>query len=307
MSPPESPFRYSHGPPPPPPAIPPPSAHYMTASSLPARHALHYHEPMASQNASPVSSSFAMASPPTLYPPGFSQQQSRPLMTPYHQSQPLQQPSHALPPPHAQRGFQHLHHQRHASQPHVPPHYEDRGAPSAFTPSERSLSERGSESTQASRMLPPPAPAAVTLTAEQHRSQLRSTPSPLASGSLAPFMSSLSMESPRSALRTAPSAEHNISPANRGVQLAEILNPMATAGSVSCSPEKLAAMPDSDAKSVDSQAGPLPSLGTVLANVQSDSPSADIPRDTCAPATPAPLGSSEAAATATAGDKWRPW
>ncbi|KAJ2725088.1 hypothetical protein H4S00_002132 [Coemansia sp. D1744] len=308
MSPPESPFRYSHGPPPPPPAIPPPTAHYMTASSLPLRHALHYHETIASQNASPVSGTFAMASPPTLYPLGFSQQQSRPPMAPYHQSRPLQQSSHALPPPqHAQRGFQHLHHQRHASQPHVPPYYEDRSAPSAFTSSERSLSERGSESTQTLRIMPPPAPAAVTLTAEQHRSQLRSTPSPLASGSLAPFMSSLSMESPRSALRTAPPAEHNISPANRGVQLAEILNPVAVVGSASSSPEKLAAVSDSEAKSVDSQSGPLPSLGAVLANVQSDSPSADTPRDTCAPATPAPLGSSEAAATATAGDKWRPW
>ncbi|KAJ2339101.1 hypothetical protein GGF43_006721 [Coemansia sp. RSA 2618] len=262
---------------------------------------------MASQNPSPVPGAFSMASPPTLYPPSFSQQQSRPPAAQHYQSRPLQQPAHAQPPSHAQHGFQHLHHQRHASQPHVPP-YEDRTALSAFTPTERSLSERGSEGTHPSRILPPPAPAAVTLTAEQHRAQMRSTPSPLASSSLAPCMSSLSMESPRSALRTMPPSER-ASPPNRGVQLAEILNPVAAAaaGSANDSSDKSTAASASEAKAVDSQAGPLPSLGTVLASVRSDSPSADVPRDTCAPAAPAALGTSEAAPTATAGDKWRPW
>ncbi|KAJ2315821.1 hypothetical protein IWW52_003967 [Coemansia sp. RSA 2704] len=309
MSPPESPFRYTHGPPPPPPAISTPPQHYMGASSLPSRHAMHYYE--ASQNPPPASGAHTMASPPTLYPPGIAHhhhhQQHYPphsLAASHRQSQPL----HTLPPPpHAQRGFpsQPLHHhQRHASQPHAM-HYEDRSAAlSAFTPSDRSLSERGSECTQTSRILPPPAPAAVTLTAEQHRAQVRSTPSPLASG-----MSSLSVESPRPALRAVAPADHE-QLASRGVQLAEILNPVAAAAgsAAASSSDKSAAASDSEAKPSDCQTGPLPSLGTVLANVQSGAGNADAPpKEGCASAVPVSLGSPEAAPAATAGDKWRPW
>ncbi|KAJ2296230.1 hypothetical protein IWW55_005174 [Coemansia sp. RSA 2706] len=171
-------------------------------------------------------------------------------------------------------------------------HYEDRSAAlSAFTPSDRSLSERGSECTQTSRILPPPAPAAVTLTAEQHRAQVRSTPSPLASG-----------------IAVAPADHEQL--ASRGVQLAEILNPVAAAAgsAAASSSDKSAAASDSEAKPSDCQTGPLPSLGTVLANVQSGAGNADAPpKEGCASAVPVSLGSPEAAPAATAGDKWRPW
>ncbi|KAJ2848746.1 hypothetical protein IWW36_003109 [Coemansia brasiliensis] len=322
VSPPESPFRYSHGPPPPPPAIPTPPAHYM-ASSMPARHTLNYHGQSASQNTSPISGTFTATSPPAPYG-GFFQRPSH-AQPASHQSQPLQPSVHMLPPPpHRQRGYQHLHHhQRHASHPHFM-RYEDQGAArSAFTPSDRSLSERGSENVQGSRMLlPPPSATATALAAEQHRTRVQMTPSPLAcsslrqSPSLAPCMSSLSMDSPRSALRTSPPSAQEQH--GRGVQLAEILNPVSAAataaqtggsGSGNGSPDKTATASDSEAKpSGSSQAGPLPSLGTVLANVQPGPGSGEASKDVCTPSpVPVSLSPSEAPSAAAANDKWRPW
>ncbi|KAJ2449677.1 Short stature homeobox protein 2 [Coemansia sp. RSA 2336] len=307
ISPPESPFRYSHGPPPPPPAIPTPPAHYM--ASMPARHTPNY-EQSASQNASPVSASFT-TSPPATYGSFF--QRPSHAQAASQQSQPLH--VNMLPPPSRQRGYQHLHHQRHASHPHFM-RYEDQGAArSAFTPSDRSLSERGSENAQGSRVLPPPPPPSATLAAE-HAARAQMTPSPLAcsslrqSPSLAPCMSSLSMDSPRSALRNAPASvqeQHG-----RGVQLAEILNPMSAAqagdsGSGSDSPDKTAAVSDSKAKpSESSQSGPLPSLGTVLANVQSGPGSGEASKEVCT-SSPVQVSLSPSEAPSAANDKWRPW
>ncbi|KAJ2628960.1 hypothetical protein H4R22_003596 [Coemansia sp. RSA 1290] len=304
ISPPESPFRYSHGPPPPPPAIPTPPVHYM--ASMPARHTSNY-EQSASQNTSPVSASFT-TSPPAPYGSFFQR--------PSHAQPASQQsqPSHAsmLPPPSRQRGYQHLHHQRHASHPHFMRYEEQGAARSAFTPSDRSLSERGSENSQGSRMLLPP--PSVTLAAE-HTARAQMTPSPLAcsslrqSPSLAPCMSSLTMDSPRSALRNAPASvqEHG-----RGVQLAEILNPVSAAqaggsGSANGSPDKTATASDSKAKpSGSSQSGPLPSLGTVLANVQSGPGSGEASKEVCTQS-PVPVSLSPSEAPSAANDKWRPW
>ncbi|KAJ2083251.1 hypothetical protein H4R24_000988 [Coemansia sp. RSA 988] len=334
MSPPDSPFRYTHGPPPPPPAIPAPSSQHMSASSMPARHALHHHEMahqsslLSSQASSPVAGTFMVASP-TLYPHAFSQQphpsrqqHSHPYRSqPQHNSQQL-----SLPPPphtHTPRGLQNLHHQRHASQPHTL-YYESKNVmASERMPDDRiPMVRNGPEGTQPARG-PPRVP--LSFMAEQHRARLRSTPSPLSlslnqySASLAPSMSSLSVDSSVVPLRVAtPDNPTN----NRGVQLAEILNPILPVAA----PATTTATDDSvripviatdttnsgggpgigvSSRSADNQLGPLPSLGTVLANVQSTTSSTNVPKDTCPPATSSTV--LESSATTAADEKWRPW
>ncbi|KAJ2809009.1 hypothetical protein H4R20_000432 [Coemansia guatemalensis] len=333
MSPPDSPFRYTHGPPPPPPAIPAPSPQHMSASSVPARHALYYHDmmhqsgPLSSQTSSPVASTFMVASPPTLYSHTFSQQQqhmsgqqhSHPYRSqPQHSSQPLA----LLPPPHARtpRAMQNLHHQRHASQPHTL-HYESKSilAPERMSDDRSTMVRSGPEGMQSARA---PPHAALSLMAEQHRARLRSTPSPLSSSlnqysaSLAPSMSSLSVDSPAAPLSN---ATQDNSTNNRGVQLAEILNPISPAAALATTraaddrdrmPVITTDTDDSGAgasnRSADNQLGPLPSLGTVLANVQSASSSASAPKETCTP-TSTTTTALEPSATTVADEKWRPW
>ncbi|KAJ2602942.1 hypothetical protein GGF40_000386 [Coemansia sp. RSA 1286] len=132
QSPPESPFRYTHGPPPAPPAVQPPSHHhnYPTASASSAGGAA------PGPNAPPASGAYSMLTPPALYPHVFSQQhhhqQQQPLPTgspslhptnmptPYSQQQ-LPASSHlpkSMHPPSTPRHANYYQqHQRHCSQP----------------------------------------------------------------------------------------------------------------------------------------------------------------------------------------------
>ncbi|PIA19349.1 hypothetical protein COEREDRAFT_79282 [Coemansia reversa NRRL 1564] len=332
MSPPDSPFRYTHGPPPPPPAIPAPSLQHMSASLVSARHALHHNDmahqsgTLPSQTSSPVAGTFVVASPVMLHSQTFSQQPHMPGQRhshpyhsqPQHGSQPLTLPpsSHAYTP----RALQNPHHQRHASQPHTL-HYERKNmsVPDRISDDRSSMTRKGPEVMQPARM---PPRAALSFMAEQHRARLRSTPSPLSSplnqysASLAPSMSSLSVDSLAAPLRiTGP----DNSVGNRGVQLAEILNPIlpvaapATTRANDDSEGMHVVMADTvnntarvSSGSTDNQLGPLPSLGTVLANVQSTASSANTPKDSCAPAPSSSAVLEVSAATAT-DEKWRPW
>ncbi|KAJ1771538.1 hypothetical protein LPJ74_002226 [Coemansia sp. RSA 1843] len=164
-SPPESPFRYSHGIPPAPPAIPPAIPHYghsasVTGSaSLPARYALlQHHDPAAasgmgtvlhSRNSSPVPAAYSMLTPPALYSQSFSQQQQHLSASYSHQHY-----SSQSMPPHQQAqsqaplnsAHQHVHHQRHASQPHHLYHSQ----PHISTAATSAVSTKASEATTGS-------------------------------------------------------------------------------------------------------------------------------------------------------------
>ncbi|KAJ2317124.1 hypothetical protein GGI00_006843, partial [Coemansia sp. RSA 2681] len=125
-SPPESPFRYTHGPPPAPPAIPPPTSGYaISPSNAPPRQTLYYHESAVAsgasslQTTSPVSGMYTMLTPPALYPHAFSQhspQRPQPIQPQPIQPQPIQ--PHTAPPHSA--SYSHPHHLPHhhlSSQP----------------------------------------------------------------------------------------------------------------------------------------------------------------------------------------------
>ncbi|KAJ2085166.1 hypothetical protein GGI09_006962 [Coemansia sp. S100] len=93
-------------------------------------------------------------------------------------------------------------------------------------------------------------------------------------------------------------------PAGRRARLADILNPITsavTSGEVSGT--KGAPDDRDQQRGVGSQLGPLPSLGVVLANVQSAEETrsdAELPE--------APLDAASSTSTSTAAvDKWRPW
>ncbi|KAJ2263668.1 hypothetical protein GGI01_000547 [Coemansia sp. RSA 376] len=365
-SPPESPFRYTHGPPPAPPAIPPPTSGYAISSSNAPRQTLYYQESAVAsgasslQTTSPVSGVYTMLTPPALYPHSFSQQppqrqhhiqpRAAPLHSvsyphphhlPHHLS--LQPPS--LPPmqppssqPRTPRHPQHhLHHQRHLSQPHAL-HYTPARTPSSLVPSslqkhadqnpyyspslqgrDALASEKGSETGYSQQILPHtplpsdgaqyliPSPSTPTFAAEQLAQQ--QSPSPLTprrrfpSPPLSSSMHSLSMApvSGPSGLSSQTLREH---PAGRRARLADILNPITsavTSGEVSGT--KGAPDDRDQQRGVGSQLGPLPSLGVVLANVQSAEETrsdAELPE--------APLDAASSTSTSTAAvDKWRPW
>ncbi|KAJ2743147.1 hypothetical protein GGI20_003975 [Coemansia sp. BCRC 34301] len=351
-SPPESPFRYTHGPPPAPPAIPPPTSEYATLSSnAPPRQTLYYHEPTGAgrtsslRTASPVSGAYTMLTPPALYPQAFSQhspqqlQSIQPHTAPLHSASYHPHPHHHLPlqppplppmqpPPSLQRTPRHpqhhLHHQRHLSQPHAL-HYTPARTPSLLAPSssqkpagqqpycapnrqdgERFASEKGADVGHSQHMLPRtplpsetahyviPSPSTPTSASEQPLSPLaprRRLPSP-------PLLSSMHSLSVTPApgppgLSSQTVREH---PASRRARLVDILNPISATGS--------AGTPAGSIKGAsDSQLGPLPSLGAVLANVQSleDAGSGASPAEAAIDA------ASPAPASTAAADKWRPW
>ncbi|KAJ2854838.1 hypothetical protein J3B02_002478 [Coemansia erecta] len=143
QSPPESPFRYTHGPPPAPPAVQPPSHQH----GYPAAWASTSASMSLTGGAAPgpnvptAPGAYSMLTPPALYPHAFSQQQQspstgssslHPTNSPYsqyqHQHQHQQPPTSShmpkpmLPPNTPRHPHYHLHHQRHSSQPHTAEH-----------------------------------------------------------------------------------------------------------------------------------------------------------------------------------------
>ncbi|KAJ2060900.1 hypothetical protein GGI17_003425 [Coemansia sp. S146] len=217
-SPPESPFRYTHGPPPAPPAIPPPTSDQRPYYSP----SLHGGDVLASEKGSEA---------------GYSQ--------------------HILP--------------------HTP------------LPSD------------AAQYLIP-SPSTPTFAAEQLAQQ--QSPSPLTprrrlpSPPLSSSMHSLSMApvSGPSGLSSQTLREH---PASRRARLVDILNPITSAvASSEASGMKGTSDNRDQQRDTGSQLGPLPSLGVVLANVQSA-------EDT---SSEAPFDAASSTSTSTAAvDKWRPW
>ncbi|KAJ1829722.1 hypothetical protein LPJ56_000034 [Coemansia sp. RSA 2599] len=356
-SPPESPFRYAHGPPPAPPAVQPPLHHHGYPATLTSSTGGAAPGP----SAPTVSGAYSMLTPPALYPPVFSQQQQQqqPLSTgspslqpasssySQHQHQHQQPPasSHlpkSMHPPNTPRHpHYHLQHHRHSSQPHNAEHLNPQSSISAHAPYASSSLQKGSaapriaEATSGRRQAPRmpmsqpyasslnvhhniPSPATPMSHADQLRHQ--QTPSPLASRQqnfTPPLLSSMSTLTMASSAATAadPATAASMTPqtlreqqANRRPQLVNILNPIGTVqsgdtkdngsgkdGSSSC-------ILDSKNHSGigSSQMGPLPSLGSVLANVQSESRSDS-------PAAPPVSAANEATAAATAAEKWRPW
>ncbi|KAJ2690171.1 60S ribosomal protein L43 [Coemansia spiralis] len=290
-SPPESPFRYTHGPPPAPPAIPPPTSGYAVSSSNAPRQTLYYQESAVAsgapslQTTSPVSGAYAMLTPPALYPHSFSQQ---PPQRP-HPIQPRAAPPHSASYPHPHHlphhlslhPQHHLHHQRHLSQPHAL-HYTPARTPSSLAPasSQKSTgqqpyyspslqsgdalaSEKGSDAAQC--LIPSP----TTPTFVPDQQALQQSLSPLSprrrfpSPPLSSSMHSLSM-TPGSGPSSLASQTLRKHPASRRARLVDILNPI-TSATASGEASAVKGAPDNK-----DQLGPLPSLGAVLANVQSD-------------------------------------
>ncbi|KAJ2856050.1 hypothetical protein GGI22_003930 [Coemansia erecta] len=359
-SPPESPFRYSHGMPPAPPAIPPAMPHYghsamvaapPAASTLPARHALlQQHDPAVSsgmstmahsQNSSPVPASYSMLTPPALYSQSFSQQQQQQhslsaLHSRQHyssQSLPLHQQAQPQAP--LNMAHQHMHHQRHASQPHAL-HLSPRRL---ATPNrEAHTSEKDVAAKRALRLPPPlhtsphghahfgehniPSPATPTFVSEMHGAQ--QPPSPFGPRSRYPSpplstpMASLSMTGQGLAIDPSPSSEAREHPANGRARLADILNPIASSD---VPPLLSSSSPSASANARSEQSGPLPSLGSLLAIVKQETSGPSAGGDAAQNALPQSCPSSSAVsssipateATSVANEptseseKWRPW
>ncbi|KAJ1799321.1 hypothetical protein LPJ59_001914 [Coemansia sp. RSA 2399] len=358
-SPPESPFRYSHGMPPAPPAIPPAMSHYghsamvaapSAASSLPARHALlQHHDPavgsgvsavLHSQNPSPVPASYSMLTPPALYSQSFSQQQQQHNLSAsysrqHYSSQSLPLHQQAQPQAPLNLAHQHMHHQRHASQPHSL-HLSPR--PLATPKREAHTSEKDAAAKRALRLPPPlhtsshghahfgehniPSPATPTFVSEMHGAQ--QPPSPFGPRSRYPSpplstpMASLSMAGQGLAIDPPPSSETREHPANGRARLADILNPIASSD---VPPPLSSSSSSAPANARSDQLGPLPSLGSLLAIVKqetsgplagNDATQNTLPQSCSSssavsgsiPATEAPSAANEATSES---EKWRPW
>ncbi|KAJ2727133.1 hypothetical protein GGI07_000017 [Coemansia sp. Benny D115] len=370
-SPPESPFRYTHGPPPAPPAVHASSHHYH-----------HDHRPHAApptgddgavaQTGPPVPSAYSMLTPPALYPHVFSQQHPPPgspsLQPSAHAYQQQPQPQHQLqlqphPHPHplahplAQSSsavrhpyhhHQHLHHQRHSSQPHIldnPPYMrppssaltqpfhqssssslqdspkqrpvysaaQKQGAMHAHEPASEGMQPMRPHHQQ--RVQTPlntyhniPTPSTPTFSGDQSRQP--QSPSPLASRQqqssppLLSYMSTLTVASTSASggasLTPQTLREH---PVSRRTRLTDILNPIGSdAASTASSADGTGDSTGTKLGTASSQLGPLPSLGSVLADVQSETQSE-------APALVTTSAGSESvsASAATSTEKWRPW
>ncbi|KAJ1947451.1 hypothetical protein GGF37_000391 [Kickxella alabastrina] len=288
-SPPESPFRYTHGPPPAPPTVQP-SPQYHEHSATAAAFA---GENMSMHRASEASSAYSMLTPPALYPYTFTQHPS---------SQQQQQRSPVIPP--------HAHHYTHArpsSSAPAPPHYP--ASPSFLQDSltqrqqhssvQKYISlrapEMSSERVQPTRLSQHsgsspidiqhtiPSPATPIFSAEHMHNH---------SPRLLSSMSMLTMASPVVAASNSPRLPYE-QPASRRTRLTDILNPIDHATENTAT--------DNNSSS-NSHLERLPSLGSVLAYVQSESADSSSAMNTTS------TGSeTNAAGTSLAAEKWRPW
>ncbi|KAI9504079.1 hypothetical protein BX070DRAFT_223390 [Coemansia spiralis] len=245
-----------------------------------------------------------------------------------------------------------MHHQRHASQPHSLHYSQPQMSSTSITqpsatprPSGLHTFDKSSDEKQALQLPPPhshphhvvehniPSPATPTSTAEQHgihppspfTSRLRHPSPPLSSS-----MSSLSMAqqdwTARTARRPSTTREHLT---NRRSRLSDILNPIASSTDEPndngphqnmVAPSSIPTISPAVADTNKDQAGPLPSLGSLLASVRSasnGSGASEAPRTSESPschsssATASHIPTQEAAPTTSENapelEKWRPW
>ncbi|KAJ1953432.1 hypothetical protein GGI12_006013 [Dipsacomyces acuminosporus] len=341
-SPPESPYRYAHGPPPMTPSIP--AMHLQHApSSVPAQYMIHNREPpllgrAVSQTTSPVSGGYAMLTPPAPYQPPASQQphhlaNRRPWTAHSYQStqqqQQSQQPSpHSralLPPsalPPAARHLEHSQHHRHTSQPQplqglnrhsvhlplLPPssHEQHQHQQHLFHPGSQPQPH------DTHHLIPSP----TTPTSKEQGTEAEQAHAPIVSPkkpqspSLSLSLSSLSAASLRISGNSSSQTvrEH---PEHRRSRLADILNPIRrVVGHPISRDENAGARPESDSiKPLPPQvssaqaSGPLPSLGSILASVHTSTSCSDSGSIITTPKPePSPPTSSQDSS-----EKWRPW